>query len=104
VRRTGKQGRQEGKDRKPAKASAASVAAAAAPSVPRAGEAGNAGSDAADQISFSNLSLHELFEQQARTMLESADLDEEQKQSILVAMACPCCGAGGMSFSVKLKR
>jgi len=36
-------------------------------------------------------------------MLESADLDEEQKQSILVAMACPCCGAGGMSFSVKLK-
>ena len=59
---------------------------------------------AADPISFSNLSLHELFEQQARTMLESADLDEEQKQSILVAMACPCCGAGGMSFSVKLKR
>jgi hypothetical protein len=104
VRLTGKQGRQEGKDRKPAKASAASVAAAAAPSVPRAGEAGNAGSDAADQISYSNLSLHELFEQQARTMLESADLDEEQKQSILVAMACPCCGAGGMSFSVKLKR
>jgi hypothetical protein len=61
-------------------------------------------SDAADAISFSNLSLHELFEQQARTMLDNADLDEEQKQSILVAMACPCCGAGGMSFSVKLKR
>ena len=61
-------------------------------------------SDAADAISFSSLSLHELFEQQARTMLDNADLDEEQKQSILVAMACPCCGAGGMSFSVRLKR
>ena len=57
-----------------------------------------------DAVSFSNLSLHELFEQQARTMLENADIDEEQKQSILVAMACPCCGAGGMSLSVKLKK
>jgi hypothetical protein len=54
-------------------------------------------------ISTSNLSLHELFEQQARNMLERADIDEEQRQSILVAMACPCCGAGGMSFSVKLR-
>jgi hypothetical protein len=54
-------------------------------------------------VSVSNLSLHELFEQQARNMLERANIDEEQKQSILVAMACPCCGAGGMSFSVKLK-
>jgi hypothetical protein len=54
-------------------------------------------------ISISNLSLHELFEQQARQMLERADIDEEQRQSILVAMACPCCAAGGMSFSVKLK-
>jgi len=54
-------------------------------------------------VSVSNLSLHELFEQQARHMLERADIDEEQRQSILVAMACPCCGAGGMSFSVKLK-
>jgi hypothetical protein len=54
-------------------------------------------------VSVTNLSLHELFDQQARNMLERADIDEEQKQSILVAMACPCCGAGGMSFSVKLK-
>jgi len=57
----------------------------------------------ASQVSTSNLSLHELFEQQARNMLERADLDEEQRQSILVAMTCPCCGAGGMSLSVKLK-
>ncbi|HLK80195.1 MAG TPA: hypothetical protein VKT99_01690 [Xanthobacteraceae bacterium] len=57
----------------------------------------------ASLVTASNLSLHELFEQQARAMLERADIDEEQKQGILVAMACPCCGAGGMSFSVKLK-
>jgi len=54
-------------------------------------------------VSGSNLSLHELFEQQARHMIERADLDEEQKQTILVALSCPCCGAGGMSFSIKLK-
>ena len=56
------------------------------------------------EIGFSNLSLHELFEQQAADMLERADVDEEQRQSILLAMSCPCCGAGGPSFSFKLKR
>jgi hypothetical protein len=56
-----------------------------------------------ETFSTSSLSLHELFEQQAAAMLERADIDEEQRQGILVAMACPCCGAGGMSFSVKLK-
>jgi hypothetical protein len=59
--------------------------------------------DAASAVSVSNLSLHELFAQQARDMLDRADIDEEQKQGILAAIACPCCGAGGMSFSVKLK-
>jgi hypothetical protein len=57
-----------------------------------------------DQIISSNLSLHDLFEQQARAMIERADLDEEQKQSMLVAMSCPCCGAGAMSFTAKLRR
>lgn len=52
----------------------------------------------------SNLSLHELFEQQARQMIDRADLDEEQKQNILVAMSCPCCGATAMSFTAKLRR
>jgi hypothetical protein len=55
-------------------------------------------------IQYSSLSLHDLFAQQAREMIERADLNEEQKQSILVAMSCPCCGAGGMSYTVKLKR
>jgi hypothetical protein len=57
-----------------------------------------------DQISYSALSLHALFEQQTRQLLDRADLDEEQKQNILVAMSCPCCGAGAMSFTAKLKR
>lgn len=71
---------------------------------PPAGQTDAAAAAAASAVSVSNLSLHELFEQQARTMLERADISEEQKQSILVAMACPCCGAGGVSFSVKLKK
>ena len=57
-----------------------------------------------DQIISSNLSLHELFELQTRQMLDRADLDEEQKQNILVAMSCPCCGAGAMAFTAKLRR
>jgi hypothetical protein len=57
-----------------------------------------------DQVFFSSLSLHQLFEQQTRQMLDRTDLDEEQKQSILVAMSCPCCGAGAMSYTVKLKK
>jgi hypothetical protein len=56
------------------------------------------------EIEASNLSLHELFEQQAAEMLERADLDEEQRQSIMLATSCPCCGGGGPSFSFKLKR
>ena len=57
-----------------------------------------------DRIVTSNLSLHQLFEQQTARMLERADLSEEQKQSILIGMNCPCCGAGGFSFTAKLKK
>ena len=57
-----------------------------------------------DQVSLSNLSLHQLFEQQARQLLDRTDLGEEQKQSILVAMNCPCCGSAAMSYTAKLKR
>jgi len=57
-----------------------------------------------NRIMPSNLSLHELFQQQTAAMLDRADLSDEQKQSILIAMSCPCCGAGGMSFTAKLKR
>jgi hypothetical protein len=57
-----------------------------------------------DPISDSPFSLHQLFEQQARQMLDNTDLNEEQKQNILIAMSCPCCGAGAMSYTAKLKR
>ena len=56
-----------------------------------------------DQIQYGAASLHDLFQQQVRTMLDRSDLDEEQKQSVLIAASCPCCGAGGMSLTVKLK-
>ena len=57
-----------------------------------------------DQIVTDNLALHDLFAKQARAMLDRTDLDEEQKQSILIAMSCPCCGAGALSFTARLKR
>jgi hypothetical protein len=73
----------------------------APPLNPRAGRTATSNDD---QIASGNLSLHDLFQQQARQMLDRADLNEEQKQSILVAMSCPCCGAGGLSFTAKLRR
>ena len=57
-----------------------------------------------EEVYASNLTLHELFQQQTTKMLDRADLSEEQKQSILIAMSCPCCGAGGLSFTMKLRR
>jgi hypothetical protein len=75
-----------------------------APAAERAPAEPDPGPASEDQISFSSLSLHQLFEQQTRQMLDRTDLDEEQKQNILVAMSCPCCGAGAMSFTAKLKR
>jgi hypothetical protein len=57
-----------------------------------------------ERILASDLTLHDLFAQQTTAMLDRADLTEEQKQSILIGMSCPCCGAGGFSFTAKLKR
>jgi hypothetical protein len=57
-----------------------------------------------EQIYASNLTLHELFQQQTANLLDRGDLSDEQKQSILVAMSCPCCGAGAMLFTTKLRR
>jgi hypothetical protein len=56
------------------------------------------------QVFTGNLPLHELFQQQARQVLEQSDLDDEAKQAILVAMSCPCCGAGGMNYTAKVNR
>jgi hypothetical protein len=57
-----------------------------------------------EPIAYGAASLHDLFQRQVRTMLDRTDLDEEQKQSVLIAASCPCCGAGGMSFTARLKR
>ncbi|HXQ54124.1 MAG TPA: hypothetical protein VN802_23720 [Stellaceae bacterium] len=56
-----------------------------------------------DGLTFSDQPLHAVLEQQIRDMLDRADLTEEQKQQVLVALQCPCCGSGGLSLSVKLK-
>jgi hypothetical protein len=56
------------------------------------------------QVFTGNQSLHELFQQQVRQTLDQSDLDEDAKQAILVAMNCPCCGVGGMNYTVPLKR
>jgi len=57
-----------------------------------------------ERILVSDLTLHDLFAQQTSAMLDRADLSDEQKQSLLIGMSCPCCGAGGFSFTAKLKR
>jgi hypothetical protein len=88
------------------KASARAAKAAAAKAAPKPAPERRTAEDRTieEQISYSALSLHELFEQQTPQMLDRADLDEEQRQNILIAMSCPCCGAGAMSYTVKLKR
>jgi hypothetical protein len=61
-------------------------------------------SDPDDQIISSTVPLHDLFQKQVREVLDQSDLDEDAKQAILVAMSCPCCGAGGMNYTAPLKR
>jgi hypothetical protein len=47
--------------------------------------------------------LHDLFNQQIRAVLDDAGLSDEDKQSVLVAMSCPCCGGGSGAFTYKLR-
>ena len=56
------------------------------------------------QIFFGDMPMHELFQKQVREVLESSDLDEDARQAILVALNCPCCGAGGMNYTAKINR
>lgn len=46
---------------------------------------------------------HLAFRRQLAEILDQAGLAEEQRQQILIAASCPCCGAGGMSLSLPLK-
>jgi hypothetical protein len=57
-----------------------------------------------DQIFTSNVPLHDLFQKQVLDVLEKSDMDEDAKQAILVAMNCPCCGAGAMNYTAPLSR
>ena len=50
----------------------------------------------------SDESAHDSVTRQVRAILADADLAEDEKQQILIALACPCCGAGGLSLSMKL--
>ena len=51
----------------------------------------------------SNAALHEMFNKSVRTVMDDAGLTEEEKQTVLVAMACPCFGSGTASFTYKLR-
>ena len=55
------------------------------------------------QIFTSDQSMHDVMRQQISEMLSNSDLTEEQKQEILVALQCPCCGSGGVSMTIKLR-
>jgi hypothetical protein len=57
-----------------------------------------------DQIFTSSVPVHDLFQKQVRDVLDQSDLDEDAKQAILVAMNCPCCGAGAMNYTAKINR
>ena len=57
-----------------------------------------------DQIIAGNVPMHDLFQKQVMQMLEDSDMDEQAKQAILVALNCPCCGAGAMSYTAPIKR
>ena len=48
-------------------------------------------------------SVHLAFQRQLAELLAQADITEEQRQRFLIAAACPCCGAGGLSLSLPLK-
>ena len=51
---------------------------------------------------ITDMSMHEVIRAQVMKVLEDSDMSETQKQQILVAMSCPCCGGSGMSLSIPL--
>ncbi|MEE2996633.1 MAG: hypothetical protein VX700_05760 [Pseudomonadota bacterium] len=51
---------------------------------------------------ITDMSMHEVVRAQVLQVLEDSDMTETQKQEILVAMSCPCCGGSGMSLSIPL--
>jgi hypothetical protein len=46
--------------------------------------------------------MHQTMRAQMLQVLEDSDMTEEQKQQVLVAMSCPCCGGSGISLTIPL--
>jgi len=44
------------------------------------------------------VAMHEQIIQQVSELLAGTDLSEEQKQTILASISCPCCGGAGPSL------
>mgnify|MGYP000854873704 FL=1 len=51
---------------------------------------------------ITDMSVHEEIRSQMLQVLAESDMTDAQKQQILVAMNCPCCGGSGMSLTVPL--
>jgi len=49
-----------------------------------------------------DMTAHEAILKQVQDVLKDSDMTETQKQQILVALSCPCCGGSGMSLSIPL--
>lgn len=49
-----------------------------------------------------DMNVHQAMRQQILQILEDSDMSEEQKQQVLVAMSCPCCGGSGMALTIPL--
>ncbi|NKB22379.1 MAG: hypothetical protein GKS01_17975 [Alphaproteobacteria bacterium] len=62
----------------------------------------NSDPTAGGRIQYGDQSAHLAFQQQLTELLGQADITEEQRQQILIAATCPCCGAGGLSLSINL--
>ncbi len=56
-----------------------------------------------ERISFGGDAAHLTFQRQIADLLDRADVTEDERQQILVAMNCPCCGSGGLSLSIKIR-
>lgn len=56
-----------------------------------------------DRVRIGTGSMHDGFEAQIRTLLDGADVSEEDRQKILTNMSCPCCGGSAASMTIKLK-
>ena len=46
--------------------------------------------------------VHQMMREQMLKVLADSDMTEEQKQQVLVAMSCPCCGGSGMALTIPL--